>query len=127
MRITESKIKQTPAKLCVHFSGLANRIKLARSNGRILARLARSEPSETETETCANKLDILWCMCPAGQCDTSHLLCLSPLAPLCYFCPLSVPQFINSPVSLSAPNLHMLDMCYFNNTYSQVHQLPNCA
>lgn len=88
MRITESKIKHLPNCVCA-FCWLENHIKLAKSNGRILARLEqvkrRTSETETETETCADELGILWsilnvCVCLVAVRHEQLVV------PMCYFC-----------------------------------------
>lgn len=107
MRITESKIKHLPN--CVYAQ---NHIKLAKSNGRILARLEkrRTSETETETETCADELGILWsilyvCVC-ACMCLVAvrHEQLVVPVA-MCYFC--LVPVHKQS----VPPNLQLAGVC----------------
>lgn len=132
MRITESKIKHLPKTVCA-FCWL-EKITLNWPNRMgAFSHALREEQVKLKLKHVPMSWEFygLYCTCVCVcvcvcLVAVRHEQLVVPAA-MCYFCLVPVHKQSVPPTCSSRACVHMLDMCYFNNTYSQVHQLPNCA
>lgn len=114
MGITESKTKQTPAKLCVHFSGWQIALNWPNRMGAFWHALKAAE-DQVKLKLKHMRIssgilrDSTYIVCALRLCDTSNLLGLPPTFPyvsLCYFCPIPVHKQSVSPPTCNARVVH---------------------